>query len=87
MAEKRAEVKHGIPPYNGFSTKEDSLHSCNVGLNLLSPKKYLQKMWDRNSVVLRFKARLVSDIPIDAKRRFVVQFFVEDDTLPVREPP
>ncbi|KAL7554032.1 hypothetical protein ACHAWF_017896 [Thalassiosira exigua] len=87
VAEKKVEVKRVIPPYNGFGTEEDSLRSCTGGLNPPPPKKDLQKMRDKNGIVLRFNAQLVSDKVDDADRRFVIQFFMEDDTIAIREPP
>lgn len=87
MPEKKVEVKRVIPPYNGFGTEEDSLRSCTGGLNPPPPKKDLQKMRDKNGVILRFNAQLVSDKADDADRRFVIQFFMEDDTIAIREPP
>ena len=87
VAEKKVEVKRVIPPYNGFGTEEDSLRSCTGSLNPPPPKKDLQKMRDKSGVVLRFNAQLVSDKADDATRRFVIQFFLEDDTIAIREPP
>mmetsp|Transcript_38036 Transcript_38036/g.68510 ORF Transcript_38036/g.68510 Transcript_38036/m.68510 type:complete len:663 (+) Transcript_38036:60-2048(+) len=87
VAEKKIEVKRVIPPYNGFGTEEDSLRSCTGGLNQPPPKKDLQKMRDKNGVILRFNAQLVSATADDATRRFVFQFFMEDDTIAIREPP
>lgn len=87
IAEKKVEVKRVIPPYNGFGTEEDSLRSCTGGLNPPPPMKDLQKMRDKSGMVLRFNAQLVSDKPDDVSRRFVVQYFMEDDTMAIREPP
>mmetsp|Transcript_47642 Transcript_47642/g.101246 ORF Transcript_47642/g.101246 Transcript_47642/m.101246 type:complete len:662 (-) Transcript_47642:30-2015(-) len=87
LAEKKVEVKRVIPPYNGFGTEEDSLRSCTGGLNPPPAKKDLQKMRDKSGVILRFNAQLVSDRADDATRRFVIQFFMEDDTISIREPP
>eukprot|EP00581_Thalassiosira_minuscula_P030248 CAMPEP_0183766932 /NCGR_PEP_ID=MMETSP0739-20130205/11878_1 /TAXON_ID=385413 /ORGANISM="Thalassiosira miniscula, Strain CCMP1093" /LENGTH=266 /DNA_ID=CAMNT_0026005789 /DNA_START=68 /DNA_END=868 /DNA_ORIENTATION=+ len=87
VQEKKVEIKRVIPPYNGFGTEEDSLRSCTGGLNPPPPKKDLQKMRDKNGVILRFNAQLVSGTADDATRRFVIQFFMEDDTIAIREPP
>jgi hypothetical protein len=86
-AEKKVEVKRVIPPYNGFGTEEDSLRSCTGGLNPPPPKKDLQKMRDKSGVILRFNAQLVSNKSDDTNRRFVFQYFMEDDTISIREPP
>eukprot|EP00804_Cyclotella_cryptica_P025317 CCRYP_012420-RA/>CCRYP_012420-RA protein AED:0.06 eAED:0.10 QI:4762/0.8/0.66/1/0.6/0.33/6/1549/641 len=71
---------------NGFGTEEDSLRSCTGGLNPPPPKKD-QKQRDKSGVILRFNAQLVSDKSDDTSRRFVIQFFMEDDTISIREPP
>lgn len=87
ITEKKFEVKKVIPPYNGFGTEEDSLRSCTGGLNPPPPKKDLLKMRDKNGVVLRFNAQLISDKADDIARRFVLSFFMEDNTIAIREPP
>jgi len=87
VPEKKVELKRVIPPYNGFGSEEDSLRSCMGSLNPPPPKKDLQKMRDKNGLILCFNAQLVSDKPYDADRRFVIQFFMEDDTIAIREPP
>lgn len=46
----------------------------------------LQKFSDYHGKVLRFMGRLVSSSPIEAARRFIVQYFLVDDTLSVFEP-
>ena len=86
-AEKKVEVKRVIPPYNGFGSEEDSLRSCTGGLNPPPPKKDLQKMRDKGGVILRFNAQLMSEKSDDLNRRFVFQYFMEDDTISIREPP
>ena len=84
VPEKNVEIKRVVPPYNGFGTEEDSLRSCTGSLN---PPPVFNKMRDKQGVILRFNAKLVSDKPDDADRRFVFQFFMEDDTIAIREPP
>lgn len=39
------------------------------------------------SNVLRFKARLDTTKPIDMDRRFIISYFLSDDTIAVFEPP
>ncbi len=87
VIEKKFEFKKVIPPYNGFGTEEDSLRSCTGGLNPPPPKKDLLKMRDKNGVVLRFNAQLIGDKTDDIARRFVLSFFMEDNTIAIREPP
>ena len=87
VAEKKVEAKRLIPPYNGFGTEEDSLRSCSGRLNPPPPKNDWQKMREKNGVIMRFNAQLVSGTEDDTTRRFVFQFFMEDDTIAIREPP
>ena len=84
--EEIVRVERQIPPYNGFGSEEDSLRSC-TGLHSPPPKKDLAKMREKSGVVLRFNAHLLSDKIEDHTRRFVIQFFMEDDTIGIREPP
>jgi len=85
--EERIAFERQIPPYNGFGSEEDSLRSCTGGINPPPPKKDLAKMREKSGVILRFNAHLISDKVEDLTRRFVIQFFMEDDTLAIREPP
>uniref|UniRef100_A0A7S2V5T6 DM10 domain-containing protein n=1 Tax=Fibrocapsa japonica TaxID=94617 RepID=A0A7S2V5T6_9STRA len=71
-----------IPPYNGFGSEEDSLASC-VGSLVLKPPR---KTWGEDRI-MRFMSELVSDKPEDQGRSFVLQFFLVDNTIMVREPP
>ena len=78
-------------PFNGWGTEEDSLRNCN---NLI-PKaptqdiaKFLAK--DRRGLeshILRFKARLDTDHAINKERRFIISYFLSDDTIQIDEPP
>ncbi|XP_018102145.1 EF-hand domain-containing family member C2 isoform X2 [Xenopus laevis] len=83
-------AKKEIPPYNGFGSEEDTLCSC-MALLPKPPqrdfKKFMEK--DRNGLesnVLRFVAKLDTDNPIDKERKFIVSFFLSDDTICVFEP-
>ncbi|KAM8975335.1 EF-hand domain-containing family member C2 isoform 1-T1 [Pelodytes ibericus] len=80
-----------IPPYNGFGSEEDSLCSC-MGLLPKPPqrdfKKFMEK--DRNGLesnVLRFVAKLLKENPIEKDRKFIVSYYLCDDTISVFEPP
>merc|ERR1711933_11900 len=50
-------------------------------------KKDFSKIMHKLGIILRFNAQLISDKPEDSNRRFVVQYFIEDDTICIREPP
>ena len=85
--EERVHIERIVPPYNGFGSEEDSLRSCTAPLNPPPPKKDLAKMREKQGVILRFNAHLLSDKTEDETRRFVIQYFMEDDTIGIREPP
>lgn len=83
--------KRIIPPYNGFGSEEDSLCSC-MGLIPKPPQRDFMKFMEKdrsglNSNVLRFVAFLKTENPVDAGRKFIVSFFLSDDTIAVFEPP
>ncbi|XP_028169092.1 EF-hand domain-containing family member C2-like [Ostrinia furnacalis] len=78
-----------LPPWNGYGSYDDSAENCRT----VEPKpphkdfiKFLHK--DRvgfDSHVLRFAARLISDEPVDARRYFIIKYFLCDDTIGVFE--
>jgi hypothetical protein len=59
--EEKVRFERQIPPYNGFGSEEDSLRSCTGGINPPPPKRDLAKMREKQGVILRFNARLLSD--------------------------
>jgi len=79
------------PPYQGFGTEEDSIAS----FYRLVPKGAqfdALKQSELDKVVFRWKAKLHMDNmehagPDDSKRRFVISFFMVDQTIAVYEPP
>ncbi|DBB10039.1 TPA: Protofilament ribbon protein [Trebouxia sp. C0006] len=80
-----------LPPYNGFGSFEDSEQSCK---NLVPkpPKKDFYKLMNKDKIVLRFSTRFV-ETPThqlsssDRERKFVLSYFLADDTLSIFEPP
>ncbi|NWH79912.1 EFHC2 protein, partial [Piaya cayana] len=78
-----------LPPYNGFGSEEDSLCSC-MGLLLKPPKKDLKKFLEKDRSVMEgnimcFIAKLITDSPIDKDRKFLISYFLSDDTISVFE--
>ncbi|NXL06265.1 EFHC2 protein, partial [Mesembrinibis cayennensis] len=78
-----------FPPYTGFGSEEDSLCSC-MGLLPKPPQKDFKKFMEKDrcgmeSNVLRFLAKLVTDSPIDKDRKFIISYFLSDDTISVFE--
>lgn len=79
------------PPYNGWGSEEDSLCSC-MGLLPKPPKRDFIKFMEKDrrgldSNVLRFLAKMDTTKPIDMERRFIISYFLSDDTILVFEPP
>ncbi|XP_029458980.1 EF-hand domain-containing family member C2 [Rhinatrema bivittatum] len=80
-----------FPPYTGFGSEEDSLCSC-LGMVPKPPQKDFKKFIEKDrsgleSHELRYLARLISDNPIDKDRKFIISYFLSDDTIQVYEPP
>lgn len=79
------------PPYNGWGSEEDSLCSC-MGLLPKPPRRDFIKFMEKDrrgldSNVLRFLGRMDTSKPIDMDRRFIISYFLSDDTILVFEPP
>jgi hypothetical protein len=58
---EKIEVIRQIPPHNGFGSEEDSLRSCTGSINPPPVRKDFAKLREKQGMVLRFNARLVSD--------------------------
>lgn len=93
--ENKAHVKpapvppRDIAPYNGFGSHEDSRANCD-SLLPRPPQKDFKKFiaMDRegmDSRQLRFVCQLATDDPVQKLRRFVVTFYLSDDTIAVFE--
>ncbi|KFQ24830.1 EF-hand domain-containing protein 1, partial [Merops nubicus] len=80
------EIPRVIPPYNGFGTLEDSLQNC-LSLFPKPPRKDIFKMLENNHKVLRYEVALESPNPVDRKRRFILSYFLSNDTISIYEPP
>ncbi|XP_076666414.1 EF-hand domain-containing family member C2 [Andrena cerasifolii] len=82
-------VEKYIPPYNGFGSYEDSLGNC-FSVMPTAPKidivKYMY--YDKqglDSHVLRFRARMVSNVPLNKDRQFIIRIFLMDDGISIFE--
>ena len=85
MRGTKVKYERQIPPYNGYGSEEDSLRSCTGSIRPGVPKKHFH--YDKRGHVTRFNAKMITNRPDDKVRRFVVQYYLEDDTVAVREPP
>ena len=80
-------LKNNIPPHDGFGSEEDSLQTCTGSLVPTAPKKDGIKLRNFQGMILRFFAKLVGVRSEDEERSFIVQIFLEDDTVLISEPP
>jgi hypothetical protein len=74
-----------IPEYNGFGDEEDSLGYVKKLLPD-KPKKDFFKYVDNDKKVLRYTARFNTQVPEDVDRRFIISYYLADDTLGIFEP-
>lgn len=63
---------------------DDSLQNC-LSLAPKQPRRDVKKMLEMAGKTLRFSAELVSPLPVDQHRRFLITFYLEDDTMAVFE--
>nr|XP_055099423.1 EF-hand domain-containing family member C2-like [Symphalangus syndactylus] len=83
-------IERKFPPYNGFGSEEDSLRNC-IDLRPTPHRRNFKKFMEKDSYgsksnILRFFAKLVTDKSVDLDRRFVVSYYLSDDTISVFEP-
>jgi len=75
-------------PYTGgvasFGTEDDSLQSC-LSLHPKPMKKDVEKQMANQKNLLRFLARMDTTKPEDKNRRFVITYYMADDTLAIFE--
>lgn len=73
------------PPYNGFGDEVDTLGQM-YRLVPQKPKVDFFKSVDNDKNVLRFTARFNTRVPEDIDRRFIVSFYLADDSISIYEP-
>lgn len=73
-----------VPKYNGYGTEEDSIGSVKA-LMPKPPRKNEKKIFKNDMHILRFDAGLISTEPDDENRKFIIAFYVGDDTIQVYE--
>merc|ERR1719502_1029459 len=47
----------------------------------------MKKLQEHSGHILRFRIKLLSDDHEDMQRMFILNFYLEDDTMAIREPP
>ncbi|KNC47049.1 uncharacterized protein AMSG_03474 [Thecamonas trahens ATCC 50062] len=75
-----------VPPHTGFGTQADSLGSVNR-LAPAPPRRDYVKLAKNEGKVLRFEASMITTATVDLNRKFIVSYFLADDTMSVFEPP
>jgi hypothetical protein len=68
------------PPHNGPGTEEDSLASC-IHLAPQVPKQDLVKLTTLDGKILRFEARCANGQVEDEDRKFIIGYFLANDTV------
>lgn len=74
-----------IPPHNGFGDEQDSLGYV-YKLNPVKPKKNFFKYVDNDGKILRWTARFNTQVPEDVDRKFIIAYYLADDTISIFEP-
>lgn len=73
------------PPYNGFGDEVDTLGQM-YRLVPQKPKVDFFKYVDNDKNILRFTARFNTRVPEDIERRFIISFYLADDSIGIYEP-
>lgn len=74
-----------IPPYNGFGNEVDTLGYI-YDLIPKKPKGDFFKSVDNDKKILRYNARFNTRVPEDVDRRFIISFYLADDSISIYEP-
>ena len=74
-----------VPPHNGFGDEIDSLGYV-YDLIPKKPKIDFFKYVDNDKKILRFTAKFNTKVPEDVDRRFIISFYLADDTISIFEP-
>jgi hypothetical protein len=72
------------PPHNGFGTEEDSLGSF-LYLNSKVPRRNFKQLVENDGLNMRFLAKFVNPAPEDKNRRFIITFYLNNDTVSIFE--
>ena len=78
------QIIHPIPPHIGYGSEEDSLLSVYY-LTPVSKIRDMIKMFKQDKHIMRYYCKLISSIPSDQERNFIVSIFCRDDTIQVYE--
>lgn len=73
-----------LPPFNGWGTHEDSESNCRT-VEQKPPKMDFHKFIKLDRYVLRFGARMMSDVQENKERSYIITYYLSDDTVSVFE--
>ena len=74
-----------IPPYNGIGDEVDTLGYI-YKLIPDKPKGDFFKSVDNDKKILRYTAKFNTRVPEDFDRRFIISFYLSDDSISIYEP-
>lgn len=74
-----------VPPHNGFGDEIDSLGYV-YDLIPKKPKIDFFKYVDNDKKILRYTARFNTKVPEDVDRKFIISFYLSNDTVSIFEP-
>lgn len=77
-------VERKLPPFNGWGSHEDSEGNC-TAIEPKAPLADYTKFLKFGNSRLRFGARLESNIEANARRSFIIAYFLCDNTISVYE--
>lgn len=83
-APEKAVPRMGPPPYNGFGSEEDSLGSF-LYLMPKVPKRDFHKLLNNDGKIMRFLGKFTYPQPADKARRFIIAYYLANDTIGVFE--
>jgi hypothetical protein len=72
------------PPHTGFGSEEDSLGSY-LYLMPKVPKQDFKKFMENDGMILRFLGRFINPSKVDAGRRFILNYYLNNDTIQIFE--
>lgn len=73
-----------LPIFNGWGTHEDSEGNCKT-VEPKPPHKDFIKFINLDGYVLRFGAKMISDIKENGERVFIITYYLSDDTISIYE--
>lgn len=73
-----------LPPFNGWGTHEDSESNCKT-VEQKPPKMDFHKFIKLDRYLLRFGARMISDVQENRERLYIITYYLSDDTVSVFE--